>query len=189
MGVIRSLHGNRPIPSCAVWTGEADRDFSARALQEHQGKKLLAIGAGANWAGKRWPPEHFLALIERLQQHYDVVVLLGNEKDQKIAGPLKEKSPMPCINLCGKTSLLQAAAVLQKMSLFVGNDSGLGHLASAVDAPSVTVFGPGNLERYRPWGPQARYVTGLTTDINSVSVEDVLAQINKPAAGSSHAAT
>jgi ADP-heptose:LPS heptosyltransferase len=58
----------------------------------------------------------------------------------------------------GRTSLLEATAIMRQATLFVGNDSGLGHLASAAGIPSVTVFGPGRPERYRPWGSRATLV-------------------------------
>lgn len=177
MGVIRSLHGNNPIPPCVVWTGDADRDFANLVLYEYQGKKLLGIGPGANWPGKIWPQANYLKLIDGLRQEYAAVVLLGNEKDRRVSGLIAEESALPCINLCGRTTLLQAAAVLRKMALFVGNDSGLGHMASAVDTPSVTIFGPGNLERNRPWGPLARCVASPTADIEKVTAEEVLAQV------------
>jgi len=50
--------------------------------------------------------------------------------------------------------------VLRLATLFVGNDSGLGHLAAAVATPTCTVFGPGNPQRYHPWHPQGRWLQG-----------------------------
>ena len=177
MGVIHALHGERPIPSCRVWPGEDDAQFARQALQGHIGKKLVGMGPGANWPGKIWSQENFLRLIEHLQERFDAVVLLGDEKDRAIAGQLTEHASMPCIDLCGRTTLLQASAVLREMSLFVGNDSGLGHMASGVNTPTITIFGPGNPARYRPWGPAALCATGSPADINTVTVENVLEHV------------
>ena len=177
MGVIHSLHGERPIPSCIIWPGEEDTNYARQALHGHSGKKLLGIGPGANWPGKIWPQENYLGLIECLQKKFEAVVLLGDEKDRDIARPIAENSALPCINLCGKTTLLQAAAVLREMVLFVGNDSGLGHMASGVNTPIITIFGPGDPARYRPWGPACRCATVSSTDINTVTVESVREQL------------
>lgn len=176
MGVIHALHGMNPIPPCVVWTGDCDRNFAGQVLQGHNGGKLLGIGPGANWPGKIWPQHNYLKLIECLRQEFTAVVLLGNEKDRILSQSFAEKSSLPCIDLCGKTTLLQAAAVLGRLSLFIGNDSGLGHLASAVNIPTITIFGPGDPVRYRPWGPKARCATGLPTDISTVTVAEVLEQ-------------
>lgn len=174
MGVIHAVHGTRPIPSCIVWTGEADRKFAGMTLQEHRGKNLLGIGPGANWPGKIWPQQNYLKLIESLRHKFEAVVLLGDDKDRKISQPIADKSVLPCIDLCGKTTLLQAAAVLEETSLFVGNDSGLGHMASGVNTASITLFGIGQPERYRPWGDQSQWLVGAEQKIENISVDDVV---------------
>ena len=179
MGIIHSLHGTRPVPSCVTWPGEEDMSFARLTLPGPHGKKLLGIGPGANWPGKIWPQQNYLELIERLRREFGAVVLLGDEKDRKLAQPIADGSVLPPINLCGKTTLLQAAAVLQETALFIGNDSGLGHIASAVNTPTITIFGPGDPIRYKPWGARARYATGSPTDISTVTVEDVLEQIKQ----------
>jgi len=81
------------------------------------------------------------------------------------------------VNLAGETGLLEATAVLARASVFVGNDSGLGHLASAVGTPTLTLFGPGQPERYRPWGEQARWLTSPENDLNRLSAEDVAGKV------------
>jgi ADP-heptose:LPS heptosyltransferase len=177
MGVIRAVHGTRPIPSCIVWPGEDDRNFANKVLLEYRGNNLLSIGPGANWPGKVWPQQNYLKLIEHLRHKFDALILLGDDKDRKISQPIAELSVLPCIDLCGKTTLLQAAAVLEETSLFIGNDSGLGHMASGVNTPTITIFGPGDPARYRPWGPLARCATGLPTDISTVTVDDVWEQL------------
>jgi len=82
-------------------------------------------------------------------------VLLGSAADVDDAGGRLDGLALPTLDLMGRTSLIEATAVMRQATLFVGNDSGLGHLASAAGIPSVTVFGPGRPERYRPWGSRA----------------------------------
>ena len=174
MGVIRAVHGPRPIPPCIMWPGEADRNFANRILQKYRDNNLLGIGPGANWPGKIWPQQNYLKLIERLRHKFEAVVLLGDAKDRKISQIIAEKSILPCVDLCGKTTLLQAAAVLQETSLFIGNDSGLGHMASSVNTATITLFGVGQPERYRPWGDRSKWLTGVDQKIENISVDNVV---------------
>jgi ADP-heptose:LPS heptosyltransferase len=81
--------------------------------------------------------------------------------------------PLPVINLAGKTSLLQTAAVLAQAQLLVGNDSGIGHIAAAMNTPTVTVFGPGDPARYHPYHPQARWIQSDTGRVENVRVATV----------------
>ena len=173
MGVIYQLHGDAQIPDCCVWTGTAEEDFAAEALGKNWGKKILSLGPGANWPGKIWPYRNYLDLIESLKDRFDAVVLLGDRKDQEISAVIAETSVLPCMDFCGKTSLLQAAGILKQTALFVGNDSGLGHLASGVHIPTITVFGIGSPERYRPWGNKAIWLTGENQKIENITVNHV----------------
>jgi ADP-heptose:LPS heptosyltransferase len=56
------------------------------------------------------------------------------------------------IDLIGRTDLLTAAAVLRRSALFIGNDTGLMHIAAASGAPTLGLFGPSPLDQYAPWG-------------------------------------
>ena len=58
--------------------------------------------------------------------------------------------------------------MLERCAAFVGNDSGLGHLAAAVGTRTLTVFGPGNPARYHPWGPQSVWVASADQQIASL---------------------
>lgn len=84
---------------------------------------------------------------------------------------------LPCVDLCGRSSLLQAAAVLERCRVLVGNDSGLGHMASAVGTPTLTVFGPGQPGRYHPWGPWARWVVAPGKSLERLAPEVVVEQL------------
>lgn len=144
------------IPAARIWITQEDEQFAAQALASLPGPRLLAIAPGANWPGKIWPMSHFDALLERTAGLFSGVILLGSRQDRVITAALKERSPVPALDLAGTTTLRQAAAVLDAASVFLGNDSGLGHLAAARGIPSITLIGPGRPERYKPWGPQAR---------------------------------
>jgi lipopolysaccharide export system permease protein len=123
---------------------------------------VLALGPGANFIGKRWPPNRFAALAGRLCEGAPVL-LLGAPEDApicaEIAGTLSA-SGVRVIDASGKLDLLAAAAALRDARLFVGNDSGLMHIAAAAGARTVGLFGPSDERVYGPWGPRARAVRG-----------------------------
>lgn len=151
----RLLPSPRAIPDTCIWTTAADDARAAALLDTVPGPRRLVLAPGANWPGKRWPVEHYAALAQALREDFDSLVLLGSAADVNECGGRLDGLALPTLNLMGRTSLIEATAVMRQATLFVGNDSGLGHLASAAGIPSVTVFGPGRPERYRPWGSRA----------------------------------
>lgn len=127
---------------------------------------LLALGVGANWQGKIWPIESFIKLAKNLSDSKTGILpnarflLLGSIEEKKIALPfLKAFKQQDIIESFGALSLPETAACLQKASLFIGNDSGLMHLAAASDVPTLGLFGPSRPDHYRPWGKHTAYVT------------------------------
>lgn len=175
MGIIRSIHGNEIIPDCCIWPGEKNERYAKEKLGEYSQKNILGLGPGANWPGKIWPEKKYLALIDAVKNDFNVVVLLGDKRDRHLTDIISENASLPVINLCGETGLLQAAAIQKQMRVFIGNDSGLGHLASAVNIPTLTIFGEGQPERYHPWGHKASWLVGANRNINDVAVADVVA--------------
>lgn len=176
MGVIARLHGPRPLPAVRVWTGATHEEFAARRLPAGP---LLALGPGANWPPKIWPAENFLELIGLVRERFAAVVLLGNAADAPLCARIAAGSALPAINLCRQTGLLEAAAVLRRAGVFVGNDSGLGHLASAVSASTLTLFGPGDPQRYRPWGERSRCLVEPSGDLGRLAPQQVAAVLGE----------
>lgn len=174
MGVIGSVYHNRTIPECHIWTGQGDEDFARSVIGEMIGKRILSLGPGANSQKKIWPVENYTALIKKLAGDFDAVVILGNGQDAALAKDITAPAGMTVLDLCGRTTILQAAAVLQYAIVFIGSDSGLGHMAAARGVPTITLFGPGEPERYLPWSEKSQYVCGTGLDIKNVRVEDVI---------------
>lgn len=120
-------------------------------------KGFVALNAGGNWGPKRWPLENFAKLGDKIFERLKLdIVLVGAEKDislaEKIAGFMKHK---PFI-LCGKTDLKTLGAIFKKAACVVSNDSGPMHLAVAVKAKVVAIFGPTSPELTGPYG-DAKY--------------------------------
>jgi heptosyltransferase II len=116
-----------------------------------------AVNPGVAMLEKRWPATNFGELAQLLSQEANAIVaVVGTESDRGAVDTLKEFARVPVVDLCGQLSLPELAALTKRASLFIGNDSGTTHLASAVGAPVVAIFGPTNPNRYRPLGRRTR---------------------------------
>ena len=140
-------------------------DDKARAVLGTE-MRVLALGAGSNFIGKRWPPDRFAALAKRLAAgplKGAPVLLLGAPDDTEICAEIAAAltaDGLGVIDAAGKLDLLAAAAALEQAALFVGNDSGLMHIAAAVGAPTLGRFGPSDERVYGPWGPRTKAIRG-----------------------------
>ncbi len=175
---ISPITGDQEILSTTLWPGQADRDYADGVCRQLPGNRWLCIGPGANWEKKIWPAAKYATAADELRGGFDALVLLGNKADNRQAELVAERAALPCVNLCGRTTLLQAAAVLARVTLFLGNDSGLGHMAAAVDTPSFTLFGPGSPEHYRPWGPRAAWYAAPDHNIETIPVNIVAEKLH-----------
>jgi lipopolysaccharide heptosyltransferase III len=185
------LFGLDPPPSPVVWT--ASRHERAADALLMPGAPVLAVGPAANWRGKQWHAERFAELARRLTAADGLlpgariaVMAAAHERGQ--AGPLLAAvPPARLIDLVGRTDLLTAAAVLRRCAMFIGNDTGLMHIAAASGTPTLGLFGPSPIAQYAPWGratavvrtavpPEAMFAAGFdhrTTDtlMDSLTVE------------------
>lgn len=149
------LFGIEPPPAPRLWTKP---EHESRAEAMLSGSLVLGIGPTANWRGKEWPAERFAALVERLTGAAGPlpgarVAVFGASTERQAAQPMLTSVPASRrIDLMGKVDLPTVAACLRRCALYVGNDSGLMHMAAAVGTPTLGLFGPGNETRYGPWG-------------------------------------
>jgi len=117
--------------------------------------KLLAIHPGASCPSKIWPSERFAEAADKLTEKYGFkIVVIAGPRDMRIAEMVISHMCTPTINLAGKTSVSQLASVLKRCQLFISNDSGPVHIASAVGTPVISIFGR-NQKGLSPtrWGP------------------------------------
>lgn len=138
-------------------------ETEARAARLTAGKgPILAIAPAANWIGKAWPAERFAAVARGLIGRGGALaggrlMVLGAWRDREEASQVKAAAPSEKqIDLVGSENLLVAYAALKRARLFIGNDSGVMHLAAAAGAPTLGLFGPSDDRLYAPWGPKAR---------------------------------
>jgi ADP-heptose:LPS heptosyltransferase len=145
-----------PPPAPRLWLGPRDEERAAQLVPP--GAPVLAIGPAANWRGKEWRAERFAELALRLTAPgaplagARVAIMAAPHEAAQAAPLLAVIPPERCIDLVGKADLLTAAAVLRRAALFIGNDTGLMHLAAAAGAPTLGLFGPSPVELYAPWG-------------------------------------
>jgi heptosyltransferase-3 len=173
MAVIRRHTGAGDIPPPCLWLAETEQQYARRVSNDLPGRRWLALGPGARWEPKRWPPARFRELVHSRLEAFDAVVLFGSHAEAGICRTIADGLALPCLDLSGQTGLLQAAAVLARMRLFIGNDSGLGHLAAASGIPTLTLFGPGEPRRYHPWNHPARWIQSPTRRIHDLQVARV----------------
>ena len=146
---------------------------------------VLAIGPGASRWEKIWPAEKFGEMAASLLGPGGALAggrlaIFGSEAEARLAQAAAAALPADrVIDLCGKLSLLEVHAALAGARLFVGNDSGLMHLAAAAGAPTLGLFGPTDERLYAPWGPQGRVVRSAGSspcpEVSALTVDDALA--------------
>ncbi|MGC8478105.1 MAG: glycosyltransferase family 9 protein [Acetobacteraceae bacterium] len=166
-----------PPPAPVAWIGAEDRARAAALLPA--GRPLVMLGPTANWAPKVWPAAHFAALFQALAAGPlagAVPVVLGGPgpAERALADPVLALLP-EAVDLCGRLTLPEAAACLERAALFVGNDSGLMHLAAAAGAPTLGLFGPTDAGVYAPVGRRARAVVAAAGQMAMLTPERVLA--------------
>lgn len=173
MGVIHDIHGDDRIPGTHLWLSEEETSFADKALSSLPSGHWLALAPAVALASKAWPIEKYISLANSVNDIFTGVILEGGPGEEVVTTALARGLRLPYINLAGKTTLLQAAAVIGKASLFVGSDSGLGHVASAVAIPTLTLFSNDTPARVLPWGNRAEWVSSTDTSASSISVDEV----------------
>ena len=129
-----------PFPKLAI---EPERQLLVREkFQLSSAKKVLALCPGAEYGpAKRWPVTHFAEVARQMHGLGWDVWLIGSEKDGGIAEQIAELSSGACVNFAGRTSLGEAVDLLSFAQVVVSNDSGLMHVAAALDKPVIAIYG------------------------------------------------
>jgi lipopolysaccharide heptosyltransferase III len=166
-----------PPPLPVAWTAPADRAVAETLLPA--GPPLIGLGPTANWDGKVWPPERFVELFQALAggnlAGARAAVFAGpGGQERALAVPVLAALPQ-AIDLVGRLTLPEAAACLARCALFVGNDSGLMHLAAAAGAPTLGLFGPTPAAEYAPAGRLTAVAVARGPRMADLSVADALA--------------
>lgn len=178
--------GVSPAPRPVVWYSAED---SARAAALLPTGPWLILGPTSNWHVKTWPAERFVELTHKLTWLFGplpkaFVAVLGGpgEQERRMAAPVLAALPN-AVDLVGKLSLPEVAAALARASLYVGNDSGLMHIAAATGVPTLGLFGPTPSDEYGPVGARAASVLAdgppATTPMDRLEVEKVVEAVKR----------
>jgi ADP-heptose:LPS heptosyltransferase len=160
LGALVGHAGTPPAPR--LWLDEAARSEAARRIPA--GPPVLAVGPAANWPGKQWPAERFVEVVTRLTAATGIlsnarVAVFGAASERAAAEPvLAALPPERRIDLIGAVDLPSVAACLGCCVFYVGNDSGLMHMAAAMGIPTLGLFGPSNDAHFAPWGERTAVV-------------------------------
>ena len=112
-------------------------------------KEFLALHAGGSIPCKQWMPERFAKVCDYVSDKYSLpTILIGGKSDCKQAEKICAANSKP-INLCGKLTLAETVSLCRQAKIFIGSDSGIAHIATAVDTPVVALFGPSDPNK---WG-------------------------------------
>ena len=145
---------------------EAEEKASFLRKEYNLKGSIIAIAPVTNWKRKNWPVEKFALLINKLvddaihrKVNINSFIVLGSIEENKDCERLiKKVNTKNIFNLSGKVNLITLLALLKKCTLFVGNDSGLMHLAAAAEINTLGLFGPSKDINYSPWGEKSFFL-------------------------------
>src|SRR5579883_723901 len=134
-----------------------ERLLSEAGVQEDENRPLIACHVSSNnGQSKRWPLPYWATLLDRLiREQHARVVLTGAPIDLPLIEEVTKRMQERPINLAGKTSLPQLAALLQRADLMISGDSGPMHIAAAVGTPLIAIHGPTDPAQSGPISPKA----------------------------------
>jgi heptosyltransferase-3 len=144
-----------------LWNTPEQEAEAAKLLPA--GPPVLAVGPTANWGGKQWPADRFAQTVERLTAAGGIlpgarVAVFGAAGERASAQALLARPGI--IDLMGKADLATVHACLKRSAFYIGNDSGLMHIAAASGTPTLGLFGPSSEVFYGPFGPACASVRG-----------------------------
>ncbi len=171
---------NLPYPT--LWPSAEDTATASALLPA--GERYFILAPIANWAPKEWPLAHFTALAQSLLTGHlrgvrPVIICAGHEREKALP-LLTALAPFNPVDLTrGELPLLSVFACMQRCHGFVGNDSGLMHMAAAAETPTLGLFGPTPHAVYQPWGIKASYLTAPAGDLTQLTVETVASHLRE----------
>lgn len=121
---------------------------------------IIGINPGAAYGtAKRWMSDRYAALCDKLSKSHNVkLVIFGGPGEEALGEQIAGALAGRCIDFCGKTSLREAMALIERCRLFITNDSGLMHVAAALNRPLVAIFGSTDHVTTGPYGLKSRIV-------------------------------
>jgi heptosyltransferase-2 len=143
-----------------------DKKYQKRAAKifEEYGilleERLVGINPSATFGpAKQWFPERYAGLADKIHEVFGArIFLFGGPGDRELGAKISQMMQHPPVDLCGKTDLGEAIALIKECDLFITNDSGLMHVAAALDVPLIAIFGSTNPITTGPLSPKSKIV-------------------------------
>jgi ADP-heptose:LPS heptosyltransferase len=184
---------------------ESDRDWgrdfwSIRGVTPEERSKAIILHPGSGSKRKVWPLERFLSLSKILRDRLDsrILIILGPAEGSEVERVFEGMDPQTFIQVKG-LSLLQLASVMEGCRFFIGNDSGISHMASALGIPTMALFGPTDPMVWSPRGEKVwvvrkeipcspcnreRYLQCSDSEcMKGIGIEEVLKELEKIGGG------
>ena len=162
LGMIKKLLANNSgdIRFFVPVAGE-DKEFVSGLIgkedpPENRRESIVTVNPGAKSHIKRWSTTRYAELVTFLERKLGCrVFIVGGSEDKETASEILDLSKTRAMDLSGKTSIGALYELIRRSDLFITNDSGPLHLASAAGTPTVAVFGPSNEKKYGPLAPES----------------------------------
>lgn len=167
LGLLSALRVDPSNERLEVWLSDEDEDLANEILGSSAGQSVVALGPGAGSPKRMWPIERFVAVGRWLTERGALLLVLGGRGEEALGGELRNRLGSRVIDVTGRTTIRQSAALLRRCSFYCGNDAGTMHLAAAVGVPAVEIschpeggddLHPNSPTRFHPWGVAHRVV-------------------------------
>lgn len=139
------------IPAMSICLDKTNESVN-ELLRSHQlsvESEYIVVAPGARSHSKRWHKEGFIKICDELLKYHSII-LIGDINDSQLTQEINKNLDNRCIDLAGKTSLLEAIAILKNAKLVICNDSAILHIASYLNKPILAIFGPTDETKYGP---------------------------------------
>jgi ADP-heptose:LPS heptosyltransferase len=140
------------------------------------GRPPVVIHPGSGGACKRWPPGNFMSLIRDLQHDFAPVLIAGPQDEEIVAHVSAGAGAIPIVR---DLSVAGLAAFLGACALYLGNDSGVTHLAGTLGVPTIALFGPTDPALWAPLGKRVATLRSPTGRMEDLSPADVILAIQR----------
>lgn len=169
----------RPLEQLALFLGDPFARFFPTAEDEAEtafflkrmDRPFVAIHPGSGSIRKNWPLKRWSELIPRIQRAGFQVLITAGEADESVAGPLEKCFRIP---VARNLPLRTLGAILSQAVLYIGNDSGISHLAAASGCRCILLFGPTDPGIWAPRNPDVAVIRSPSLEMAAIDVADVL---------------
>lgn len=168
LSVLESFAGNKEDYRLILKLPTTLSDFAIKFFDENQvdtRKKILMVNPWTSWRSKNWGIENFAQCLTQLPDTIEIL-LCGGPADEKNNQKIIAATKRPLIDITGKTRLLELAALFSQADLVLTGDTGALHIATALNIPTISLWGPTHPRKYGPLVPGHTFICSENTCCN-----------------------